>query len=141
MGAAALAAGLAGFLVFPSSQILPVASLVLLAMALLDTFFRRRGTLPAAKTPERRDAPPMARSVESPAEAGSRHEGALDSSPPVPGPLQGSEEDELERRLRGAIQDAGARHRLLEAKRARHPDKPQALLIQLVLEDYERDRR
>jgi hypothetical protein len=78
---------------------------------------------------------------------------ALDSSPrgdtlqatpvvvPVLDPPRASAEEELELRLRRAILDAGARQRLLDAKQARHPELPRAALIQLVLEEYERDRR
>lgn len=54
---------------------------------------------------------------------------------------QEQDQEELERRLRATILDAGARQRLLEAKRARHPEMPRTALIKLVLEDYERDRR
>jgi hypothetical protein len=57
---------------------------------------------------------------------------------PVPGR---QEEEELERRLRAAILDAGARRRLLEARRAQYPELSNAALMKLVLEDYERDRR
>jgi hypothetical protein len=52
-----------------------------------------------------------------------------------------SVEEELELRLRIVILDSGARQRLLDAKRARHPELPRAALIRLVLEEYERDRR
>ncbi len=60
---------------------------------------------------------------------------------PVLDPPRASAEEELELRLRRVILDAGARQRLLDAKQARHPELPRATLIQLILEEYERDRR
>ncbi|MGH6984201.1 MAG: hypothetical protein ACREEI_08240, partial [Stellaceae bacterium] len=47
----------------------------------------------------------------------------------------------LERRYKAAIPDAGARKRLLDNARTKHPGEPEAELIQRVLEAYERDRR
>lgn len=67
--------------------------------------------------------------------------GRRSAQPLDAGPAHISVEEELELRFRRVILDAGARQRLLDAKQARHPELPRVTLIQLVLEEYERDRR
>ncbi len=101
----------------------------LLTMVLVGAVRGRRGAQsleagPALGTSPRVDTPPATPVVA-----------------PVLDPPRASAEEELELRLRRVILDAGARQRLLDAKQARHPELPKATLIQLILEEYERDRR
>ena len=118
IGAVALAAGVSTLLALAPSLLLLSAALFLPAIALVDAVLRRRKARPVGGTTTR-DAP---REVK-------------------PEPTVLRQEEDLERRLRATILDSGARKRLLEAKRVRHPELSQAELIRLVLEEYERDRR